>query len=65
MKTANIEWRALCDWEDRLDVVYRILEGQRKSGIWTLVCDEALRDLDAVRREIDREVFDTVKETVR
>jgi TolB-like protein len=65
MKTAEIDWEVLRKWEDRLDVAYRILEGQRKSGIWTLVCDEALRDLDLVRREIDSLVVDTVKETVR
>jgi hypothetical protein len=65
MKTAEIDWEVLQKWEERLDVAYRILEGQQKSGCWTLVCDEALRDLDLVRREIDSLVFDTVKETIR
>ena len=62
MKTREIDWRVLCDWEDRLDVAYRILDGQRRQGIWTLVCDEALRDLDAVRSEIDRTVLETAME---
>jgi hypothetical protein len=65
MKTREIDWEVLRKWEERLDVAYRILKGQQKSGCWTLVCDEALRDLDAVRREIDWEVFDTVKETTK
>jgi len=65
MKTAEIDWEVLRKWEDRLDTAYRILEGQKKSGIWTLVCNEALRDLDLVRREIDSVVVDTVTETIR
>jgi hypothetical protein len=65
MKTAEIDWEVLCKWEERLDTAYRILEGQQKSGCWTLVCDESLRDLDLVRREIDSVVVDTVTETIR
>jgi len=65
MKTREIDWEVLQKWEERLDVAYRILEGQRKSGVWTLVCNEALRDLDLVRSEIDSVVVDTVTETIR
>ena len=65
MKIREVEYDTLVDWESRLDTAYRILEGQRKSGIWTLVCDEALRDLNAVRSEIDREIVDSVEEPFR
>jgi len=65
MKTREIDYDTLVDWEQRLDTAYRILEGQRRSGIWTLVCNEALRDLNAVRREIDREIVDCVEEPFR
>jgi TolB-like protein len=65
MKILEIDYKTLVDWESRLDTAYRILEGQRRSGIWTLVCDEALRDLNAVRSEIDREIVDCVEEPFR
>ena len=65
MKIQEVEYDTLVDWESRLDTAYRILEGQRKSGVWTLVCDEALRDLNAVRSEIDREIVDSVEEPFR
>jgi len=65
MKTREIDYDTLVDWEQRLDTAYRILEGQRQSGIWTLVCNEALRDLNSVRREIDREIVDCVEEPFR
>ena len=65
MKIREVEYDTLVDWESRLDTAYRILEGQRQSGVWTLVCDEALRDLNAVRREIDREIVDSVEEPFR
>jgi len=65
MKTAEIDWEVLRKWEERLDTAYRILEGQQKSGCWTLVCDEALRDLDLVRSEIDSVVVDTATETIQ
>lgn len=63
MTTRRVDWETLKNWEKRLDVAYRILDGQRRSGIWTVVCDEALKDLDSVRSEIDWEVFDTAMET--
>ena len=63
MTTRRVDWETLRNWEERLDVAYQILDSQRRSGIWTVVCDEALRDLDSVRREIDWEVFDTAMET--
>jgi len=65
MKIREVEYDTLVDWESRLDTAYRILEGQRKSGVWTLVCDEALRELNAVRSEIDREIVDSVEEPFR
>ena len=65
MSIREIDYDTLVDWEQRLDTAYRILEGQRQSGIWTLVCDEALRDLNAVRSEIDREIVDSVEEPFR
>jgi len=65
MKIQEVEYDQLVDWEQRLDTAYRILEGQRQSGIWTLVCDEALRELNAVRSEIDREIVDSVEEPFR
>ena len=65
MKIREIDYETLRDWESRLDTAYRILEGQRQSGIWTLVCNEALRDLNAVRSEIDREIVDCVEEPFR
>lgn len=65
MKTREVDFETLQDWEQRLDTAYRILEGQRQSGIWTLVCNEALRDLNAVRSEIDREIVDCVGEPFR
>ena len=65
MKTREVDYETLRDWESRLDTAYRILEGQRKSGIWTLVCNEALRDLNAVRREIDTEIVNHVEEPFR
>jgi TolB-like protein len=65
MKILEIDYKTLVDWEDRLDTAYRILEGQRESGVWTLVCDEALRDLNAVRSEIDRKIVEHVEEPFR
>ena len=65
MKIREIDYETLRDWEDRLDTAYRILEGQRQSGIWTLVCNEALRDLNSVRREIDTEIVNCVEEPFR
>jgi len=65
MKTREVDYETLRDWESRLDTAYRILEGQRKSGIWTLVCNEALRDLNSVRREIDTEIVNHVEEPFR
>lgn len=62
MKTREVDFETLQDWESRLDTAYRILEGQRQSGIWTLVCNEALRDLNSVRREIDCEIVNCVGE---
>ena len=65
MKTRKVLYEQLMSWEDRLDTAYRILEGQRESGIWTLVCNQALRELDAVRREIDREIVNHAMEPFR
>jgi len=65
MKIREVDYETLRDWEDRLDTAYRILEGQRQSGIWTLVCNEALRDLNAVRSEIDCKIVDCVEEPFR
>lgn len=52
MKTREVEYGQLLNWEDRLDTAYHILAEQRKNGGWTTVCDEALQDLNAVHREI-------------
>lgn len=65
MKTREIDYEVLKDWEDRLDQAYRILEVYRDAEHWTLVCDEALRDLNAVRREIDCEILETVTEEMK
>lgn len=62
MKTVQIDLEELKQWEQRLETAFLILDGQRRSGIWTLVCDEALKDLAAVRREIDYEIVDAVME---
>jgi len=65
MTTRRVDWQTLKDWEERLDVAYQILEGQQKSGCWTGVCEQALKELNSVRSEIDWEVFDTVTETLK
>lgn len=64
MSARKIDYKVLENWEDRLDKVYRMLENARNKDQSLSEVENALADLNNVRREIDWELVEVSLEAI-